>query len=258
MKTCTKCGEEKPLDEYYKHKSKPSGYETACKACTRARTKKYADANRDAVREKKRAHYRDNGDHVRALASEWRSRNREKLRERQREWRVQNPNYEREYREGNEQYAAWVAAYNKERYANNRDEILAKQREAYAAQTPEQREAYHARSRAYRLANMHVQWESHYRLRAKKYGHQPSVTSFTREQLIERHGDECVHCGGPFEQLDHYPTPVANGGEHSLENCVPSCAPCNKRSWQGAAEFAETSHERFGIWGGHDFSKGKP
>lgn len=35
-----------------------------------------------------------------------------------------------------------------------------------------------------------------------------------------------------------------------LCNDCPAKAACN--------EFAETNHETFGIWGGHDFSKGKP
>lgn len=34
------------------------------------------------------------------------------------------------------------------------------------------------------------------------------------------------------------------------------CGDCPAK--HACAEFAETSHERFGIWGGHDFSKGKP
>ena len=33
VKTCTKCGEEKPLDEFYKHKSYKDGHQTSCKPC---------------------------------------------------------------------------------------------------------------------------------------------------------------------------------------------------------------------------------
>lgn len=32
-KTCTKCGGVKPLDQFYKDSSKPSGYMSACRAC---------------------------------------------------------------------------------------------------------------------------------------------------------------------------------------------------------------------------------
>ena len=105
-------------------------------------------------------------------------------------WRAENPDYAATYREA------------------NRDRFR-----AYAA--------------ADREENPHIQWERRYRRRAVKYGHPVSVDSFTRAELIARHGDACVHCGGPFEHLDHYPVPVALGGVHSLDNCVPSCAACN-------------------------------
>jgi len=33
MKKCTKCGIEKPLSEYYKDRSRKSGFQTKCKPC---------------------------------------------------------------------------------------------------------------------------------------------------------------------------------------------------------------------------------
>lgn len=35
MKTCTKCGEEKPYSEYYKNAQKKGGYYNSCKICYR-------------------------------------------------------------------------------------------------------------------------------------------------------------------------------------------------------------------------------
>lgn len=72
-------------------------------------------------------------------------------------------------------------------------------------------------------------WENSYRARSRAAGHIPVVKSFTRAELVERWGDRCFHCRtGPFEELDHSPVPVRLGGEHSLENCRPSCAACNR------------------------------
>ena len=56
MKTCTKCGETKPLDEFYKHPGALGGRKASCKSCQRAyasvcrilRTKK--NARRKEVR----------------------------------------------------------------------------------------------------------------------------------------------------------------------------------------------------------------
>jgi 5-methylcytosine-specific restriction endonuclease McrA len=49
--------------------------------------------------------------------------------------------------------------------------------------------------------------------------------------------DECIYCGGPFEQIDHK-TPLSRGGGHTVQNCVPACAKCNMtKHTQTAVEF---------------------
>lgn len=71
-------------------------------------------------------------------------------------------------------------------------------------------------------------WETGYTERSKGYGFTPIVESFTRDELIERYGDECWHCKGEWSEIDHHPLPVAHGGPHTLENTKPSCTPCNR------------------------------
>ncbi|MFF0943715.1 HNH endonuclease [Kocuria sp. CPCC 205300] len=83
------------------------------------------------------------------------------------------------------------------------------------------------RRRNDRAASPHLEWEATYRQRAHAYGNAAVVFTFTREELVDRYGDECAWCGGPFEELDHN-VPVASGGPHTLENCRPSCGPCNR------------------------------
>lgn len=150
-KTCTKCGETKPRDEFHRDKSKRDGRRSRCKKCVRAQKAEY--------------------------------------------------------------------------YSRNRDAILAQQSEYYARPEVGAHRAEHYAE--YYQSNQHIYWEWRYRKRARAYGFDPRVVSFTREELIEAHGDSCVHCGGPFEHLDHYVTPVFRGGAHTIENCRPSCAPCN-------------------------------
>lgn len=91
---------------------------------------------------------------------------------------------------------------------------------------------------AYEAKNPHVRWVINYRSRARGYGFPPVIVPFTRAELIARYGDACYHCGGPFEHLDHFPVPVARGGSHSLDNCVPSCASCNQRAQLHAGHVA--------------------
>jgi transposase-like protein len=62
--------------------------------------------------------------------------------------------------------------------------------------------------------------------RARKYGHIPAVEDFTQADLVERHGERCYHCDGPFECIDHLIC-VRVGGTHTRDNVVPCCLKCN-------------------------------
>ena len=195
-KSCSKCGETKPLDEFSKDKSTTDGRQYRCKPCNAA----YHRANRQRVSERGRAYREANRDRI------------------------------AEYREANkERRAATRLAYNIAR----RDENNAYARRYHA----ENREQIAAKDARYRAENPHVAWESQYRLRAKKYGFTELVETmetFTRNDLIARHGDACFHCGGEWTEADHFPVPVSRGGRHSLNNAVPSCMTCNRRSWREA------------------------
>jgi len=46
MKTCTKCDEEKDLDEFYKNKLSKGGYNTKCKVCSLAYRREYVKTSR--------------------------------------------------------------------------------------------------------------------------------------------------------------------------------------------------------------------
>lgn len=148
-KTCSKCRQTKPLDEYYRDKSNGDGKTYRCKVCIKAHSVEYHVTNGDAIRMRKTEHY-----------------------------------------------------------ARNRAAIM-----AYKAE--------------YRAENHHKWWEYAFLRRAERYGLEPVVESFTLDDLVAEYGDQCWHCGGPFEELDHYPVAVVHGGTHTLENCKPSCAACN-------------------------------
>lgn len=95
MKTCSKCGETKPLSEFYKsgkNNSKAAGqkYRSDCKDCCRGpaqkRYKKYYKKNKDKVIEKGKKYYKDNGDARREYQRDYYGKNREKEIKKVRDW----------------------------------------------------------------------------------------------------------------------------------------------------------------------------
>lgn len=236
-KACSKCGETKAVDGgFYKDKSRKSGLYPHCKDCVRAKTKKWAqdnpervaayranyiEVNREKVAEYKRAHYKANRDEILSRQREYRDANRAQIAERERE------------RRSRPEARAKQAEYMRRWASENREYVSDYRAKYYAAN----KAALSERAAAYRLANPHLKWESYYRERAEQYGFShliPSMQSFTREDLIWLHGDRCYHCGGDWDQLDHWPLAVSQGGMHALFNAVPSCADCNQRSWRTA------------------------
>lgn len=86
--------------------------------------------------------------------------------------------------------------------------------------------------------------------RCKRYGQNPVVTHFSREELVAHWGNWCTECGGSWSELDHI-EPVRAGGAHSLTNCRPVCGPCNRRKyWKSdrecIAEFDRSNQSRHG------------
>lgn len=52
LKKCSKCGEEKSLLHFHKHKQSKDGHKSRCKICNNAEVRAYALANHEAVRER--------------------------------------------------------------------------------------------------------------------------------------------------------------------------------------------------------------
>lgn len=78
MKACKKCGQEKPLSEFYKHAKMADGHLSFCKQCTKERIRKHRSEN-DHVREYDRQRFYSHPGR------------RERTAKTSREWRQKNP-----------------------------------------------------------------------------------------------------------------------------------------------------------------------
>jgi 5-methylcytosine-specific restriction endonuclease McrA len=108
MKTCTKCRETKPLEQYSRSlgaKASKSGYKPRCKSCLAAEAKDWATRNADRVKRtqdeyraanpeyikaRRAAHYAANAEREKALSRLWHEANAEKAAAISRDWRRAN------------------------------------------------------------------------------------------------------------------------------------------------------------------------
>jgi hypothetical protein len=91
MKRCSKCGIEKPLDEFQKRKASKDGYQSQCKVCRNKANKEHADKTREYQRKRTLRWYYQN--RKRALANTRRNyeANQEKIKRRRRERYAEDP-----------------------------------------------------------------------------------------------------------------------------------------------------------------------
>lgn len=90
MKTCTKCGETKPLDDFNRNRSTADGRQAWCRECMAEDKRRYRDANRDKELERQRRWRDANRDKDLERKRRWHEENRDKLLERNRRYYEEN------------------------------------------------------------------------------------------------------------------------------------------------------------------------
>lgn len=255
VKTCAKCGETKPLTDYYRNSKRADGVQTYCKACSAAldaaRKPKAPPRPRavpirvrtgQAAAERRAVQAHERGRLSSAPMKVCRRCEQEKPKgdytedERytdgrypwcadcRRAWRQGRREKQRElhtnWRENNRERAR---AYKRNYYHQHKD-ILAPRRQAY------DRERYKNdplhRQRKNRQTN-----EKNRRRKARLYG--APVEHHTEQEwqaLCERYDHRCLRCGLQIPLSRDHIVPVTKGGSDAITNLQPLCRVCN--SWK--------------------------
>ena len=89
-RVCRKCGQEKPLSEFVKDKTRELGYSYTCKHCKREHACKYRADNHEKILERTRKWRVDNPEKVREYDRKYRADNHEKILEHGRKYYAEN------------------------------------------------------------------------------------------------------------------------------------------------------------------------
>lgn len=193
-KTCTKCGQTKPIDNYSKHngqKSSKSGYRSECKSCQVIANQNYRQRNREKINEAKRVYANKNKDQKAESDKKYREKNKKKIADRGKQWRIDNYEYQK-------QKAALWREKNKARKA-----ITDK---AWAQNNKENVRNISLRRRAKIATN--------------------GIFKVTKKEIVVLLNKGCLYCGKEAEHIDHI-IPISKGGRHSIGNLTGACAGCN-------------------------------
>lgn len=134
-KACSKCGEVKPLSEFYKNAAASDGHQYLCKVCECARRRDYYQRNSDAAKLKSRAWELANPDRVAERRKKWVLANPDKRAEYQKKWELKYPGrfaeFTKKWRAENPERWAEIA---KKWQQENADKLRCHQKLGYAVQ----------------------------------------------------------------------------------------------------------------------------
>lgn len=228
-KRCTKCGEVKPLGEFYRKSKARDGHDFRCKVCAKtavstwnatnherhlATCAEYRNANREKVNEWRREQRRRDPEHVRSLEKASYHKHRSAKIDRARAYyqvhRLERLAYQRTRHQANPQPNRERALYWR---LNNPERYRASLRRHYAGHVSE----YVARARR---RNAHI------RAIGMLAGNH---TEQEWQNLLAKHNGQCVACGTTERISRDHIVPLSKGGNDLIENIQPLCMPCNRR-----------------------------
>lgn len=213
MKKCTKCGEEKGFEGFYKASSRTDGLQSSCKECNKAYKKAWYEKNKERAQEQRRKYRAENAEKYKAQRKRYYNNNKEKCLQATREWRLLNKEQEmkaaRSYIEANREHILktkrFYRALNAEQIRQYQLEWRRKNKDKVAARNSSRRALKAANGRCEVIL--------------------PSIV-WSRDKGI------CGICGESAVEsdwhLDHI-VPLSKGGPHIYENIQVSHPQCNLR-----------------------------
>lgn len=196
LKPCCRCGDSKPLTEFYADRRAVDGLFSACKSCTRSAEKARKDADPEKVRRRQRLYRAANLEKCRSLDRARHKRDRIKRNANTKEWAKRNPQKK--------------SAGDRRLYLENREHRLANAK------------AWAQKNKSRVLTNVR---NSKARRRAAPGKH----TAADIQWLYKQQRGQCPGCRaelGKRYHVDHV-VPIIAGGANDKTNLQLLCPTCN-------------------------------
>lgn len=149
-KLCTKCGEEKPLEEFYKDKTKKYGRSSYCKICSSQRCKLYYQINSEVIKNASSNWQKNNREKRNAWVKKWKDIHRDEVRAAGREYYRKNKHVYERYRALNKDR---LGEKQKEWVYKNKEKVKIFQKESYLRNYEKNRHKYRERNKLYYQKN---------------------------------------------------------------------------------------------------------
>jgi 5-methylcytosine-specific restriction endonuclease McrA len=226
LKPCSKCGEWKPREAFYKARKHSDGLMSHCKSCQSEMSRRYREANPDKERARRKASYAANAEQRRQYSRDYREANPDRVRANSRSY------YEAHKDEVREKTQQWRVAnaeslkrYYRDTYAANRDDRRRQARERRARNVEMARKS----ARAWQRANLNSGRLYAKRRRARESGLPATFTVADWQAALDHFGGCCAVCGAPGTlHQDHWiPLTSADCPGTVRWNMIPLCVACN-------------------------------
>ena len=214
IKVCSKCGEEKPVSDFSKHKMGKKGVRSSCKICE----KNYREANRLRIKTYRRRYYKKNKDEILQKQKENYKKNKGKYRETKRDYYERNREKillkNKDYRETNKDKVKvkqeewriknrdkWLKSLREYR-ETNKDKVKEAKRRCYRAKTY----LYREKASDWRKSNPNKTRFYRANYQANKKNATPNWLTEEQYKLIQEvytHARECEMLTGDEYHVDH-------------------------------------------------------
>lgn len=223
-KTCTKCGEEKPLtsEYFYKAKSNTDGFHGSCKECMkkegRERWAVYYPENKDKLYETKKIYRKANEKKYKASTLLYRTTNKEKLNEKNRDY-----------------------------YKKNKEKVL----ERTSKYRQANKELHKKRVSSWAKRNREKLAVAYQKRKSKSMSLPSTLTTEQWNETKEYFNNRCAYCGKEKTLAQEHFIALSKGGGYTKENIIPACRNCNSSKhnkdffeWYPEQEFYSKEREQ--------------